>query len=368
MPHGVLFRNRRDDLPRRDLSTHRLSHRLRLRYIHLRMSANPRRRQQLVSPRRLAKSATFANALFFLSSGAVGHVCVVKGGFPSCLAGICGILSCVTPYRLVSGMCTTSASARARNKKAKVPKPLKLCPGCVALHSVLSCLVTDLFSVYLELRRLVLSSARRLSPKPNRQGSPPFAHRTNARSLRWVATSGTSLFWPPRYLLLLNPSSLSLDTDYAIESCGGCTAMNEGAPSLLAFPSLLAADPSPPPRRQLPPRSPFFRRRLQCREMRRLLVRRRVPTQFRLDGVCKSTRFRTREAGTRERREEGRATSALKPPSPTGLLLVCILTTCSTPIVVPPSRYPRGLRHLFFFTSLYPPETSVFRRLESMHY
>ncbi|KAM0756426.1 hypothetical protein T439DRAFT_29212 [Meredithblackwellia eburnea MCA 4105] len=120
--------------------------------------------------------------------GSVGNVCTVTGGVAGCTAGQCTVVSCTTPYRLVNGICTTSASARARVKKSKISKPLKLCPGTETACPIV--------------------------------GSASF----------FIAqSSGFAAFRAPDLNGLRAEGGYEcLDTEYSIESCGGCASMGEG--------------------------------------------------------------------------------------------------------------------------------------------
>ncbi|KAI5476359.1 tenascin XB [Pseudohyphozyma bogoriensis] len=120
--------------------------------------------------------------------GSVGNKCTVTGGTAGCSNGVCTVQSCYTPYRLVGGTCTTSASARARVKKSKITPPVKLCPG-----SETACPIV---------------------------GSASFM---------LAQASGFEIFRVPDQRGLRAAGGYEcLDTQYSIESCGGCASMGEG--------------------------------------------------------------------------------------------------------------------------------------------
>ncbi|KAL8283164.1 hypothetical protein RQP46_005942 [Phenoliferia psychrophenolica] len=120
--------------------------------------------------------------------GAIGNVCVVTGGVAGCTSSACVIVSCTTPFRLVGGICSMSASSRARTKRAKPVKPIKLCPGVET-----ACPIVGSAS-YLDAKQEGFSGIR-------------------APSVHGLKAAG---------------GYECLDTSFSIESCGGCSSMGEG--------------------------------------------------------------------------------------------------------------------------------------------
>ncbi|KAM0793231.1 hypothetical protein ACM66B_000696 [Microbotryomycetes sp. NB124-2] len=123
--------------------------------------------------------------------GRVGNVCSATNGVAGCIDGQCLAVSCFAPYQLTSGVCVDTRpqpSGRARVKKSK--KPVGLCP-----------------------------TGERACPIA---GSKSFlkARSTDFHEFR-VFDSAAEPFLP-------SGGFECLDTQYSIESCGGCTSMGEG--------------------------------------------------------------------------------------------------------------------------------------------
>ncbi|KAK4703347.1 hypothetical protein P7C70_g2871, partial [Phenoliferia sp. Uapishka_3] len=121
--------------------------------------------------------------------GAVGNVCLTIGGVSGCTAGSCVVVSCITPYRLTDGFCSMSASQRARTKRSKPVKPISLCPGTESACPI--------------------------------RGSKSF--------LALQESGFAAIRAPSKFGLQAAGGYECLDTDYSIESCGGCSSMGEGA-------------------------------------------------------------------------------------------------------------------------------------------
>ncbi|KAK4054891.1 hypothetical protein OIV83_000815 [Microbotryomycetes sp. JL201] len=123
--------------------------------------------------------------------GRVGNVCSATNGVAGCIDGQCLAVSCFAPYQLTNGVCVDTRpqpSNRARVKKSK--KPAGLCPA-----------------------------GERACPIA---GSKSFlkARSTDFHEFRLTNTAAAPSF----------PSGgfECLDTQYSIESCGGCASMGEG--------------------------------------------------------------------------------------------------------------------------------------------
>ncbi|ORY85309.1 hypothetical protein BCR35DRAFT_289978 [Leucosporidium creatinivorum] len=124
--------------------------------------------------------------------GSVGNVCTTLNGVAGCQNGECTTLSCTPPLQLFNGKCvgSPSASARARQKlKKRVSnKSVKLCPGKES-----ACPIVGSTSFLLA------------------QASGFKAFRS--QDIEKVEAAG---------------GYECLDTDYTLESCGGCASMGEG--------------------------------------------------------------------------------------------------------------------------------------------
>lgn len=118
--------------------------------------------------------------------GSYGNVCPAKGGTAQCIKGTCSMKSCNAGYTLKNGLCYgANGSQAARAKRSKITKPAALCPG-----SETACPIAGSASFLVS------------------QASGFAAFKAGDAH----ATGGYEC----------------LDTQYALESCGGCASMGEG--------------------------------------------------------------------------------------------------------------------------------------------
>ncbi|KAK4058049.1 hypothetical protein OIO90_000788 [Microbotryomycetes sp. JL221] len=123
--------------------------------------------------------------------GRVGNVCSAQNGLAGCVEGQCRTVSCFAPYQMLNGLCVDNRpqpSSRARVKKSK--KPLGLCP-----------------------------TGERACPIA---GSKAFLQARSTNFNEFRASDPLGLGYLP------SGGFECLDTNYSLESCGGCTSMGEG--------------------------------------------------------------------------------------------------------------------------------------------